>query len=551
MAEISYSAFLQAIGWAALNSFWQAGLLWCFFWIANQLLWLSPQKKYVLSVACITTSFLLFFCNITYYIINGDDLNSGIVSKISISISSAWLSTLLSSASITYLILLVIPLYRMYENWLFLNKLKKYKIQKVDLEYRLFVQKMSKLLGIKKEVYLYFSEIIHSPVTIGFLKPIILLPVASLNHLTLPQAEAVLLHELAHIRRYDYLLNIFINIAHTLLYFNPFLKLFVRTAESSREESCDQIVLQFGYDKVSYASALLQLEKAAIYGRLFTIAATGKSHLLQRIEKIAGLTPKNSPIKVSHIAGFFAAIFFAFFLKALLTVSQGEEKGKPFVFSNFANPYYFLASEEKSGEKKRAARDPGSTIQPSIIIPKNEQVITVVEHKENIPTAPTPPPFTNYIIPVSLNESDARLTGSEKKQVQSTIRLVKKVLITYEWKNLKKNIPDGLTETEKNTAYKEYLAEISKINWKNLEQNLKADFNKINWKQLEANLQNKLTMVHLDSIDCETIQSEQANNACTEISISDNVPIEVHINSEKPFGKNDTIIVTKKKIIKL
>ena len=71
-----------------------------------------------------------------------------------------------------------------------------------------------------------------SPVTIGFLKPIILLPVAALNSLTPQQVEAVLLHELSHIRRYDYLINLVITLVHTLFYFNPFIKKFVSAIES-------------------------------------------------------------------------------------------------------------------------------------------------------------------------------------------------------------------------------------------------------------------------------------------------------------------------------
>jgi bla regulator protein blaR1 len=414
MPVMSYSAFLQAIGWAALNSIWQAGVLWCILWLTNHLMKLMPQKKYVLSVTCITASFLLFFVNIIFYLRSSGSLNISVFSSYSLHLSSNWLSAILRSASIAYLILLIVPIYHLYKNVLFLKQLKKVELQKVNIEKRLYVQKMSKLLGIKKEVSIFLSGIIHSPVTIGFFKPIILLPVASLNQLSLQQAEAVLLHELAHIRRYDYLVNIFLSIASTVLYFNPFVRLFVRMAEASREECCDQVVLQFGYDRVSYASALLQLEKVSSQRRILTLAATGKSHLFKRIEKIAGLPSKNSSLKFSHIAGLLTVLLFAFVIQALFTVSQLEEEGRPFVFSNFANPYYFIGSEEKNKEKKndRIKSSDVTTVENNRIIENHieHNTLTTIE-PSRIEEAPLPP---NHFIPVASNQVETSLTNAEK-----------------------------------------------------------------------------------------------------------------------------------------
>ncbi len=116
-------------------------------------------------------------------------------------------------------------------------------------------------MGIKKPVQ-------HLDFGIGllscyhwFFKPVILVPLAAINHLTPQQLEAVLLHELSHIKRYDYLVNLIINFIQTILYFNPFVKAFVKIVEKEREKSCDDMVLQFQYDSHEYATALLMLEK--------------------------------------------------------------------------------------------------------------------------------------------------------------------------------------------------------------------------------------------------------------------------------------------------
>ncbi|MBC7587673.1 MAG: M56 family metallopeptidase [Chitinophagaceae bacterium] len=93
------------------------------------------------------------------------------------------------------------------------------------MDWKIFVKQVSYQLGIKKNVNIYLSELVTTPMTIGFLKPIILVPLASINHLSAEQIEAVLLHELAHIKRLDYLFNLFLSVTETILFFNPFTQL--------------------------------------------------------------------------------------------------------------------------------------------------------------------------------------------------------------------------------------------------------------------------------------------------------------------------------------
>ena len=69
----------------------------------------------------------------------------------------------------------------------------------------MFAHKIAAQMSIGKSVQVWMSEFITSPVTVGYLKPMILLPVAAINHLSPQQIEAILLHELSHIKRFDYL----------------------------------------------------------------------------------------------------------------------------------------------------------------------------------------------------------------------------------------------------------------------------------------------------------------------------------------------------------
>ena len=100
--------------------------------------------------------------------------------------------------------------------------------------------------GITRPVQLFLSTRINVPMMLGTLKPIILLPVATINHLTTEQVEAILLHELAHIKRHDYLLNIFQTVAETVLFFNPFVWLLSGIIRREREHCCDATSLSGG-----------------------------------------------------------------------------------------------------------------------------------------------------------------------------------------------------------------------------------------------------------------------------------------------------------------
>src|SRR5690349_24376614 len=100
MAANSFSPFLQALGWAALNSIWQTGLLWCLFIIANSLYILSPKKRYLLSVTGIGLGFTLFWINILYFLIYGAELQQNF-SRFEIPSLNGWLPAILTSASLT------------------------------------------------------------------------------------------------------------------------------------------------------------------------------------------------------------------------------------------------------------------------------------------------------------------------------------------------------------------------------------------------------------------------------------------------------------------
>jgi len=502
MASFGHSAFLQALGWATLNSFWQMALLWCLFLAAANLLKLSSHKKYQLSVFAIVTGFVWFVISFAFFYKSRPVSTIAIFDQ-SVNESNSLLNIFLISASVAYLSLLIFPSYKLFKNWQFVQHIKKEGLQKADLNYRLFVQKISGHLGIGKKVLVYVSEIVSSPVTVGYIKPIILLPIAALNNLSMQQVEAVLLHELSHIKRYDYLVNFIISIIHTVLYFNPFVKFFMKTIEAERENCCDQLVLQFGYDKVGYASALLTLEKISTQRQVLAIAATGKNYLLHRIEKIVGMEKKKR-FQMRQFAGVLAALFCIVAFNSILIIKEKKKAGNyAFAYSNVGNPFALFSAEDE-------ASSPANSITPVPVkqtnniagVQKREEksVERVIEKQPAEHLFITEQPDNNDFVQVAQDDVDASLTKEQKEQVATTVKATKKVMTNLQWKEIESQIADAMTRKEKAIAKQEFKKEVDNLNWQNIEQNLKAQYENVDWNKINTNISSALTVITLDSI---------------------------------------------------
>ncbi len=305
MQSFLQSAFLQALGYAIANSLWQVALIWLIVLLVNSIGKLTSAKKYFVSVVAQFTGFAWFIATLQFYysrcseVLQQAQMNEAInnapayiaapeVSSFSSALLYATIKMelLLPYLSVAYLFMLLFLSVRFIRAFYFTREIRYKGLHKPDIDLRLFIKRTAAYLGIKKEVSIYISDLVKSPLTIGFLKPLILIPVASLNHLSADQMEAVLLHELAHIKRADYLVNIIQSFIEITLFFNPFVQLLGKTIKHERENSCDDWVLQFQYNPAMYAEALLRIAYVQT-GTALTMNATGnKGDLLPRVKRM-------------------------------------------------------------------------------------------------------------------------------------------------------------------------------------------------------------------------------------------------------------------------
>ena len=291
----------KAIGWSILHSLWQGAILYAILFIAF-LAWpkMSARLKHNLAFG---TLFLIFasFC-LTFISIfklpstsltaqpNLDQFTFQELVKISQSFpirTEAYFPLIVSIYSIGILLQLIVIL----SGYTKLKRLKNEYTLPIPAEWKAVFDLTLNQLKLNKTVKFYLSTKVNVPLVIGYFKPVVLFPIALATQLDLKQVEAILIHELSHIRRNDYLINLVKTCIETLLFFNPFVWLTTRFVHIEREHACDDLVVNFTGTPLTYAHALLKLEllkdkKAPA----LSLAATGKNqHLYQRIKRITDM----------------------------------------------------------------------------------------------------------------------------------------------------------------------------------------------------------------------------------------------------------------------
>jgi beta-lactamase regulating signal transducer with metallopeptidase domain len=154
-------------------------------------------------------------------------------------------------------------------------------------EWRQSLDGLSRRLRISRPVRLCQSALVQVPTVIGWLKPVILIPASALTGLSSEQIEALLAHELAHIRRHDYLINVLQTVVENLLFYHPAVWWISKQVRLERENCCDDIAVGACGNVLTYARALADLELLRSARPPLAVAATGGS-LLDRIERLLG-----------------------------------------------------------------------------------------------------------------------------------------------------------------------------------------------------------------------------------------------------------------------
>src|SRR4030095_2369199 len=156
-----------------------------------------------------------------------------------------------------------------------------------DSAIQAMIEGLAERLGIRRKLRVLMSSVAEVPAVVGWLRPVILLPAAVVVGLTPQQLESLLVHELAHIRRYDYFVNILQMVVETLLFYHPVVWWVSSRIRYERELCCDDLAVRSCGDVVSYARALAQVERLRTAGPTLAMGSAN-GPLLHRIQRLLG-----------------------------------------------------------------------------------------------------------------------------------------------------------------------------------------------------------------------------------------------------------------------
>ncbi len=194
-----------------------------------------------------------------------------------------WLPVLVMA----WLIGVVVLSLRLMSGWLWVQRLKSRGTSPASDGWPHIAQRLCRRLHIARHVRLLESTIVDVPTVIGWMKPVILMPASALAGLNPHQLEAILAHELAHIRRHDYLVNLLQTVVETLLFYHPAVWWLSRRIRAERENCCDDLAVSLCGDPYTYAGALADLERLRAPRRRLVMAANG-APLVQRVRRLLG-----------------------------------------------------------------------------------------------------------------------------------------------------------------------------------------------------------------------------------------------------------------------
>lgn len=177
---------------------------------------------------------------------------------------------------------------RLLCSWILAERLRKREIEPLDRGLMMTMRRVAGQVGVSRPVQIVKSAVVTVPTVVGWLKPVILLPAASIAGLSPGQLQAVLAHELAHIRRHDYLVNLLQHTVETLLFFHPAVWWVSRVVRQEREHCCDDVAVAAAGGALDYAQALATLEELRAEPPSLVLAANGGS-LLARIRRLTGM----------------------------------------------------------------------------------------------------------------------------------------------------------------------------------------------------------------------------------------------------------------------
>jgi GWxTD domain-containing protein len=322
------SPLAGTIGWTLLHSLWEGAVIAGVFGAALIAL-RSARARYIAACAAMLATLAAFGVTLLWMMPEGTHS----MPVLKISAVAAWTAPAVNSAPLSWEMRLAAAVPWLAPFWILgvllvylrrlldctsVRKLRRRGVCCAPDRWKEKLIRLSAHLRISRPVGMLESCLAEVPTVLGHFRPLILMPVGLLAGLPPGQIEAILLHELAHIRRHDYLVNVLQRFMEGLFFYHPAVWWFSRVMRAERENCCDDIVVSIRGNPHEYALALAVLEQNRLGGREEAVALTG-GNLVKRVRRL--LYPRRN--------GPWAPFLAATLLIATAVVSLAAWQAKP------------------------------------------------------------------------------------------------------------------------------------------------------------------------------------------------------------------------------
>jgi beta-lactamase regulating signal transducer with metallopeptidase domain len=308
MTDLISDKLLHALGWTLVHSIWQllvvAGVLWLALKVARKA---SPALTYGMAVGALMLSSLSTLATFLYLWTRPEEILSLSVDSMNSSPALDWEGLLaqgifwteqnLSLVVNFWLFGAILFLFRLISQFAEIRNLRKTSLPFENLEIQTLTDRLVATLGISRKIEIRTTGKAHSPLTFGVMTPVILLPFALVFQLSPAHLEAVIAHELAHVKRNDYLSNLLLSTLEVLFFFHPCYWWMSQTVKELRENAADELALKAGISATDLANALAEVLQFASQPPPELSLAAGKKRnpTLLRIKRMLGYPTENYP----------------------------------------------------------------------------------------------------------------------------------------------------------------------------------------------------------------------------------------------------------------
>ena len=212
---------------------------------------------------------------------------------------------------------------RLMFHWVQLRRMATQYVRPLESRWQVLTSHMLDAFEIGRAVQFMESQLADVPCVIGWMKPVVLVPTAVMTNLTPTEVEALLIHELVHIKRWDDVINLAQTVVETLLFYHPVVWWISSQIRAERENCCDDVASALIGDRLAYSRALVAAAEVATRTQpsKVALAATG-GELTSRIRRLVGLDG-NSPPQIHWTAPLIAIVTLAL-MTSLITCAPAS-----------------------------------------------------------------------------------------------------------------------------------------------------------------------------------------------------------------------------------